>query len=86
MIRQVLDVALPVFRVAFPDFVGVWIFDNSSNHGCFAPNALRVEKLNLSSGGKQPYLRDGFIHGQQASQSWAPPWRRDRSLEKAAKK
>jgi hypothetical protein len=32
MIRQVLDVALPVFRVAFPDFVGVWIFDNS-----FAP-------------------------------------------------
>jgi hypothetical protein len=26
MIRQVLDVALPVFRVAFQNFVGVWIF------------------------------------------------------------
>src|SRR6266516_7294827 len=73
MIRQVLDVALPVFRVAFPDFVGVWIFDNSSNHGCFAPNALRVEKLNLGPGGKQPHLRDGFIHGQQASQSMQFP-------------
>lgn len=73
MIRQVLDVALPVFRAAFPDFVGVWIFDNSSNHGCFAPDALRVEKLNLGPGGKQPHLRDGFIHGQQASQSMQFP-------------
>ena len=73
MIRQVLDVALPVFRVAFPDFVGVWIFDNSSNHGCFAPDALRAEKLNLGPGGKQPHLRDGFIDRQQVPQSMQFP-------------
>jgi hypothetical protein len=40
MVQQVLDVALPVFHIAFPDFVGVWIFDNSSNHGYFAPRCF----------------------------------------------
>lgn len=68
MIDQVVNVALPIFRVAFPDFVGVWIFDNSSNHGCFSPDALRAERLNLNPGGKQPHLRDGFIHRLQIPQ------------------
>jgi transposase len=73
MIQQVLDVALPIFRAAFPGFIGVWIFDNSTNHGCFAPDALRAEKLNLGPGGKQPLLRNGFIHRQQIWQSMQFP-------------
>lgn len=73
MIQQVIEVALPIFRAAFPDFVGIWLFDNSSNHGCFAPDALRTDKLNLSSGGKQPHLRDGFIHEKQVTQSMQFP-------------
>ena len=73
MIRQVLEIALPIFRFAFPGFVGVWIFDNSSNHGSFAPDALRVDKLNLHPGGKQPHLRDGFNYAEQVPQSMQFP-------------
>jgi hypothetical protein len=39
-------------------------FDNSSNHGAYAPNALLTRDLNVSDGGKNnnPVMKDGFYY------------------------
>lgn len=53
MVIHTIKVALPIFRAAFPDFVGVWAFDNASNHCVFHENALRVDRLNKAPGNNQ---------------------------------
>ena len=54
------------------------LFDNSSNHGCFAPDALTTSNINLSDGGRSNKfkLRDiiwtdvnGIINNQEAQMS-----------------
>ena len=73
MVSQTIKVALPIFRAAFPGFIGVWAFDNASNHCVFHENALRVDRLNKGPGGKQPIMREGFIHGKGRPQSMQYP-------------
>src|SRR5258708_39960598 len=41
------------FKFKFPDCIGVWIFDCSSNHEGFVPDALNVNNMNVNPGGKQ---------------------------------
>ncbi|EQC40132.1 hypothetical protein SDRG_02782 [Saprolegnia diclina VS20] len=50
---------LTVFEALRPDCVGVFLFDNSTNHGAFSADALNTSNMNLNPGGKQPKLRDG---------------------------
>lgn len=38
-------------------FIGLWAFDNATNHSAFAKDALLVRKMNVSPGGKQPAMR-----------------------------
>lgn len=73
MISQLINKAIPIFEAAFPGFQACFAFDNSSNHGMFAPDALDAAKMNLNPGGKQPKLRDGFIYSKGCSQSMVFP-------------
>lgn len=56
--------AIRIHKARHPDYVGLWAFDNSSNHGLYAHDALQVSKMNLNPGGEQAKLRDGFFNGQ----------------------
>ena len=38
--------AIEAFEIAFPNAVGVWIFDHSSNHMAWPADALRAVILN----------------------------------------
>ena len=60
--EQTLEVAVPLFEVAFPpdQFQGLFLFDNATSHNVMAPNALDTRKMNLGPGGKQPVMRDGW--------------------------
>jgi hypothetical protein len=61
MVQQVLDKAIPVFEKEYgKDCKACFLFDNSSNHGVFAEDALIAERMNLKFGGKQPLMRDGW--------------------------
>jgi hypothetical protein len=62
MVDHTVKVAIPIFHAAFPHCQAVFLFDNASNHSSYAADALRVENMNLNPGGKQAWLRDGFIH------------------------
>jgi hypothetical protein len=55
--KQIELVAIPLFDLAFPGCQAVFIFDNSTLHSAFAPSALRANKIQLASGGKQPFMR-----------------------------
>ena len=61
MVQQVLDKAIPVFEKEYgKDCKACFLFDNSSNHGVFAEDALIAERMNLKFGEKQPLMRDGW--------------------------
>ncbi|RPA74773.1 hypothetical protein BJ508DRAFT_195691, partial [Ascobolus immersus RN42] len=62
MCKHILDVVEPMARLVYPDCELVFLFDNATNHSCFAPDGLRVEDMNLNPGGKQPCMRPGIDH------------------------
>ncbi|EIN06656.1 hypothetical protein PUNSTDRAFT_72602 [Punctularia strigosozonata HHB-11173 SS5] len=53
--------AIKIFKVMFPDKIGVWVFDCSASHEGFAVDALNVNNMNVGPGGKQTCLRDTII-------------------------
>ena len=55
-------VAIRILKHAFPECEGFLSFDNASNHCAYAPDALIASKMNLTPGGKQALLRDGWNH------------------------
>ena len=73
MIAQLVNKAIPIFESSFPGFQVCFLFDNSSNHGVVAPDALIASKMNLNPGGRQPKLRDGYDSGKGCSQSMVFP-------------
>ncbi len=53
---------MPMFEELHLVCIGVFVFDNSTNHGAFAKDALHVGHMNLGSGGKQKLLRNGWFN------------------------
>lgn len=51
--EQLRNTIIPIFNILHPndEFQGLFCFDNSSNHQCFAPDALVTMNLNVSDGG-----------------------------------
>jgi hypothetical protein len=62
LIKQLEEVAIPIFNLAFPGCQALFIFDNATLHCSYKPDALRVGKINLYPGGKQPLMRPGRDH------------------------
>ncbi len=53
----------------FPNCIGLFAFDNSSNHAAFKSDALVASKMNLKSGGKQPKMKDTVFSSNNQRQS-----------------
>ena len=49
----------------------VWIFDHSSCHAAMPEDALDVSKMNVSPGGKQRVMRDGWWGGKPQSMNFS---------------
>ena len=60
LLKQVKH-AIHIFETAHPDFVSLFIFDQSSAHASLPPDALRAFEMNKSNGGKQRKQRDTVI-------------------------
>ncbi|KAG0632761.1 hypothetical protein HOY80DRAFT_1113696, partial [Tuber brumale] len=73
IVHHTMQIALPIFRIAFPGCQALFAFDNASNHSCHASDALIASKMNRGPGGSQPLMRDGFIHSKQRPQSMVYP-------------
>lgn len=60
ILKQLEEKAIPAFDEMHPGARGLFIFDNSTNHGAFAADALVAvaSKMNLNAGGKVPVMRE----------------------------
>jgi len=60
LVDQVLQLAIPIFEIAFPDCQGLFLFDNATSHSVYTKDALRASAMNLGPGGGQALLRPGI--------------------------
>eukprot|EP01034_Spumella_vulgaris_P044767 gene44767-55707_t len=51
VVAQLKQEAIAIFDILHPGKQALFMFDNSSNHNVFAPDALKCSHLNLSNGG-----------------------------------
>ncbi|CAG8739862.1 3672_t:CDS:1, partial [Cetraspora pellucida] len=51
------DKAIPIFEAKFPNATAMFAFDNSTNHGAYAEDALIAARMNLKPGGNQPIMQ-----------------------------
>jgi hypothetical protein len=47
MVDHTIQIAVPIFKMAFSGCVGPFAFDNASNYNYFAENALIATRMNL---------------------------------------
>ena len=73
LVDQVLQLAIPIFEVAFPDCQGLFLFDNARSHSAYTKDALRASAMNLRSGAGQALLRPGINHLTGSIQSMVMP-------------
>ena len=52
---------IPLFEYIYPNAVAEFIFDQSSAHGAFAPDALNAKEMNVNPGGKQHRMHSTII-------------------------
>ena len=57
-----LEEFIDILEHVAPAFQHLFIFDNSSGHGAFAPDALVASKMSKGWGGKQPLMRPGYYY------------------------
>ncbi|CAB5357696.1 unnamed protein product [Rhizophagus irregularis] len=69
--------AIPIFELLHHRCIGVFCFDQSTNHNAMAADALMIaSKMNLSPGRAQPKMRDDWYinkHGEKCAQSMIFP-------------
>ena len=52
---------IPLFEYMYPNVVAKFIFDQSSAHGVFAPDALNAKEMNVNPGRKQCRMHPTII-------------------------
>lgn len=50
--------AISIFEKKYPGVIGLFIFDNAPSHCKKPDDCLNPDKMNVSNGGKQPFMRD----------------------------
>ncbi|PWW79104.1 hypothetical protein C7212DRAFT_153062 [Tuber magnatum] len=61
VVNHTLNSAIKIFEAVYPGYQGLFLYDNASSHSSYADDALRVQNMNLGSGGEQAVLRDGYF-------------------------
>lgn len=69
MCIHIHTVVLPMFELIFPRIQGVFLYDNATNHSCFADDALNAYKIQMTPGGVQPKMREGFGYNRMMQQA-----------------
>jgi hypothetical protein len=49
--KQLSTTVIPIFNILHPDCEAVFVFDNSTNHSTYSPDALITKNLNIKDGG-----------------------------------
>ena len=52
LLDQVINYAISIFEAKYPNYIGIFAFDNSTNHEIMPKDALNVNNMNVNSEGK----------------------------------
>jgi transposase len=74
LMAQTLNKTISLVTLQYPGCQALFLFDNARNHDSFAPDALRVNQMNLGSGGESPpaNMRNGWFYDKQG-RKWSQP-------------
>ena len=63
ILNQLEQKPIPAFEAMHPSATGLFVFDNSTNHGAYSSDALlaKPDKMNLKPGGEVPAMRSTFF-------------------------
>ncbi|CAG8573952.1 26168_t:CDS:2, partial [Racocetra persica] len=61
LVNQVVECAIPIFERIHLNKIALFMFDNSSNYGSFADDALLVLQIDMKDGTKKLLLRDDIM-------------------------
>ncbi|RPA88753.1 hypothetical protein L873DRAFT_1903420 [Choiromyces venosus 120613-1] len=79
LVKHLTEIVIPIAEVIYPGYQFLFLFDNSSsNHGLFASDALGASSMNLTSGGEQAFLREGYYTGADGIRYIQPMWNNPR--------
>ncbi|CAG8792591.1 21599_t:CDS:1, partial [Racocetra persica] len=56
LLAKQLEWAIDILKIALPDTILVFGFDNSSSHEAFAKDALIINKINIGYSSEQPKM------------------------------
>jgi hypothetical protein len=56
--------AVDIFEEKYPGVTGMFTFDNAPSHCKKADDVLNPDRMNVSDGGKQPFMRDTLWNSQ----------------------
>ncbi len=59
-----VDNAIDIFERKYPHAQGIFLFDNAPCHKKVSDDALNPQHMNVSDGGKQPFMRSSVWNGQ----------------------
>ena len=74
LVKHLTEIAIPMAEAVYPGHQFLFLFDNSSNHGLFASDALRASNMNLTPGGEQSFLRNGYFTGTDGRRQIQAMW------------
>jgi hypothetical protein len=55
--------AVDIFEKKYPGVIGLFIIDNALSHCKKPDDCLNSDRMNVSDGGKQPFMREGHSLG-----------------------
>jgi len=76
LVKHLTEIAIPMAEAVYPGYQFLFLFDNSSNHGLFASDALRASNMNLTPGGEQSFLRNRYFTGTDGTRCIQAMWYR----------
>ncbi|RIA88243.1 hypothetical protein C1645_695321 [Glomus cerebriforme] len=69
LLNQVVNLAILIFNILYPNAIAVFAFDNSTNYGTMAKDGLNAFNMNLNPGGKKSYMYMTYYKPNQTPQS-----------------
>ena len=72
LLDQVINYAISIFETKYSNSIGIFAFDNSTNHEAMAKDALNINKMNVNPGWKQVIIKSTFFGSNHTFQSIFP--------------
>lgn len=66
LLNQIIKKALPIREALYPNYILLFLFDNTTSYSIYAPDILQIAQMNKGSEGQKSYFRpEQFVSPNQ---------------------